>query len=790
MKIQIPYNYTPRPYQRNLYNAIANGYKRGLAVWHRRAGKDKTFINLIVKEAFKRVGVYYYFFPTYNQGRKILWDGIDKNGFPFLGHIPEAIRKATNSAEMKITLVNGSIFQIIGTDNIDCYDDKTEILTDEGWKLFKDIENNETVATLDNGEMKYVKIQNRIEHDYTGDMVRYLNKSSDLLTTPNHKYWVKSRKAGYRFVIAQELLKCPDNYMTPSINIWDGIDAKEFILPGVKVQYSCGKGRIVDEEHTQTFSSKDWAAFLGIYLSEGSTYNAGKGNYRVYITQNDGETSNEISELLKRMGLAYSRDNKNYIINHKSLYCYCEQFGKCHKKYIPKEIKTWSTELLKILLDWLIKGDGSITSTGQRVYFSTSKKLIDDVQEIIQKCGYSGKVVEKKQKPSYIRGRLINNFKTMYAISIRTSKYHHFTNTKTGSYLSIEKYNGKVYCVEVPSHVIMVRRNGKPIWCGNSIVGTNPVGCVFSEFSLQNPKAWEFIRPILAENEGWAFFNFTPRGHNHGYELSEMARNNPEWFHEILTIDDTGAITKEQIQAERRSGMPEDLINQEFYCSFEASIVGAYFANEMRWATEQGRITRVPISQGVPVNVYCDIGIDDSFTLWLVQNAFREYHFVDCYSNSGEAILHYANWLKDWRGPNQATIGMVYFPHDGNTRSVQTGKTPQQLMREYGFETEIIARPQVKKNGIEASRQAFANCYFDEKRCAKGIDALRQYHKEYDDDNGVFKTMPVHDWTSHYADGFQTFALWKQRQLAELGADEEDDDTIIRGENRSRVTGY
>lgn len=442
MKIQIPYNYTPRPYQRNLYNAIANGYKRGLAVWHRRAGKDKTFVNLIVKEAFKRVGVYYYFFPTYNQGRKILWDGIDKNGFPFLGHIPEAIRKATNSAEMKITLVNGSIFQIIGTDNID------------------------------------------------------------------------------------------------------------------------------------------------------------------------------------------------------------------------------------------------------------------------------------------------------------------------------------------------------------SIVGTNPVGCVFSEFSLQNPKAWEFIRPILAENDGWAFFNFTPRGHNHGYELSEMARNNPEWFHEILTIDDTGAITKEQIQAERRSGMPEDLINQEFYCSFEASIVGAYFANEMRWATEQGRITRVPVSQGYPVNIYCDIGIDDSFTLWLVQNAFREYHFVDCYSNSGEAILHYANWLKDWRGPNQATIGTVYFPHDGNTRSVQTGKTPQQLMREYGFETEIIARPQVKKNGIEASRQAFANCYFDEKKCAKGIDALRQYHKEYDDDNGVFKTMPVHDWTSHYADGFQTFALWKQRQLAELGDDDEDDDTITKGQNRSRVTGY
>lgn len=229
--MRIPFNYIPRPYQQGLYNSIANGYKRAVAVWHRRAGKDKTLLNLIVKEALKRVGIYYYFFPTYQQGRKVLWDGIDRNGFRYLDHIPEEIRAGNpNQAEMKVKLINGSLFQIVGTDNID------------------------------------------------------------------------------------------------------------------------------------------------------------------------------------------------------------------------------------------------------------------------------------------------------------------------------------------------------------SVMGTNPVGCVFSEYSLQNPQAWDLIRPILAENGGWAVFNYTPRGRNHGFILYEMAKNNPEWFCELLTADDTGIVTQNMIQAEREAGMSEEMIKQEFYCSFEAALSSCFFS--------------------------------------------------------------------------------------------------------------------------------------------------------------------------------------------------------------------
>jgi hypothetical protein len=253
MEITIPHNYAPRPYQQGLYDSIANGFKRAVAVWHRRSGKDKTLINLLVKEMFKRVGVYYYFFPTYNQGRKVLWDGIDRDGFKYMDHIPTELRDGDpNKSEMKQKLVNGSLFQIIGTDNID------------------------------------------------------------------------------------------------------------------------------------------------------------------------------------------------------------------------------------------------------------------------------------------------------------------------------------------------------------AIMGTNPVGCVFSEYSLQNPAAWDLIRPILAENEGWAVFNYTPRGRNHGYVLYEMAKNNPEWFCELLTADDTGAISPAMIQAEREAGMSEEMIKQEFFCSFEAALSSCFFlgALEGHDSVASGVTGSITVSKG------------------------------------------------------------------------------------------------------------------------------------------------------------------------------------------------
>jgi hypothetical protein len=412
MPIDIPHNYTPRKYQMGVIIAREDGYKRLCCIWHRRSGKDKTFINIMATEALQRVGSYFYFFPTYNQGRKILWDGMDRNGMPFQAHIPEEIRTATNHTEMKITLVNGSIIQVVGTDNVD------------------------------------------------------------------------------------------------------------------------------------------------------------------------------------------------------------------------------------------------------------------------------------------------------------------------------------------------------------SIVGTNPIGCVFSEYAVQDKVAWEYVRPILAENEGWAAFIFTPRGHNHGYDLYEMAKNNPAWFTEVLTVDDTEAIPPAVIDEERKAGMPEDLIRQEFYASFEASLPGAYFADEMRWIQDNGRIKELPDNKDILPSTCWDIGIDDSMSIWTFKNIAGEVHWLKYFEGSGKGLEYYVDQLR----LKDDTYDTHYLPHDARGRSAQTGKSFEDYMKGLGIENvKVSPRPMIKEIAIEASRRLLKRSWFDINGCSKGIQGLREYRSAYDDERKVRGISPVHDWASHVADAYSTFALEVER---------------------------
>ena len=401
-----------------MFHAMDEGYKRGVAVWHRRAGKDKSLINLAVKKAYERVGAYYYFFPSYTQGKKILWNGIDKDGFKFLNHIPEQLRARTNQAEMLIELSNGSIFQIVGSDNID------------------------------------------------------------------------------------------------------------------------------------------------------------------------------------------------------------------------------------------------------------------------------------------------------------------------------------------------------------SVVGTNPVGCVFSEYALQDPRGFDFVRPILRENGGWAMFNFTPRGHNHGYDLYVMAKNNPDWFCEILTVKDTlkpdgtQYITDADIESERRDGMGEELILQEFFCSFEAAIPGAYYGTEMRLARDEGRVCKVDFQPEFTVYTAWDLGVSDSTAIWFYQIIGREIHVIDYYENAGEGLGHYINYLFDKVGIEKGyKYGEFNAPHDIKAREKSTGKSLlETAWREHQVRFNVV--PSVGlESGIETVRRVLKRCWFDETRCERGINCLTSYHKDWDSKGRVWRLSPVHDWASHGADSFRYLAL-------------------------------
>ena len=415
-KIKLPFNFTPRPYQVPLLKAIDSGKKRAVVVWHRRAGKDKTMMNFIFKKMFERVGAYYYFFPTYQQGKKILWNGMDRDGFKFTDHLPQELRKRTDNSSMLIEAVNNSIFQVVGTDKID------------------------------------------------------------------------------------------------------------------------------------------------------------------------------------------------------------------------------------------------------------------------------------------------------------------------------------------------------------SIVGTNPVGCVFSEYALQDPSAWDFIRPILAENKGWAAFIYTPRGKNHGYQLLQLAKQYPgTWYSEVLTVEDTGVIDKRTLEQEKREIISKDgndaLYQQEYMCSFDVPIQGAYYAQQLMTAEEEGRISGVPYDTAAEVDTWWDLGIDDSMSIWFVQAVGKEIHIIDYIESSGEGLNYYARLLKE----KKYVYGRHYAPHDIKVRELTTGRTRLETAKSLGIDFEVVEKLSVE-DGIEASRNILSRCWFDKDRCERGLNALRSYHKDWDEENKVFRLKPKHDWASHGADAFRTGAVgYKER---------------------------
>jgi len=410
--IILPHNFSPRPYQLPILEAFDKGYKRGVQVWHRRAGKEKTDLNLLVKKMFERVGAYYYIFPKLTQGRKILWDGVDKNGFKFLDHFPKALRDGPpNQTEMKIKATNGSIFQIVGSDHFD------------------------------------------------------------------------------------------------------------------------------------------------------------------------------------------------------------------------------------------------------------------------------------------------------------------------------------------------------------TVVGTNPVGIIFSEYSLQDPICWSFFRPILAENGGWAIFNFTPRGENHAFDLYELAKNDPKnWFCQLLTVKDTNAIPQSVLDQERREIIRlngnDAIFWQEYFCSFSVPISGAYYAEHLSRAYAEGRIGRVPHDPHVTVDTWWDLGINDRMAIWFTQRIGREYRVIDYYENSDKGLPHYIQKLQS----KEYIYGRHTAPHDINQRELTSGKSRIDTAAELGINFEAAPFLHVS-DGIDAVRGLLPKVWFDKDKCREGLNALKNYRKTYDDVRKTYLNKPYHDWASNGADAFRTFGV-------------------------------
>ena len=285
-------------------------------------------------------------------------------------------------------------------------------------------------------------------------------------------------------------------------------------------------------------------------------------------------------------------------------------------------------------------------------------------------------------------------------------------------------------------------------------------GLYFDAVVLDEPadfpaNAWPtVIRPAIADRKGRATFIGTPKGKNEFWDIYNNAQGDPNWFTGMYKASETDILDEEEL-TEAKKAMGEDRYDQEFECSFEAAIQGAYYAQEMKTATSDKRITNVPYDPAASVVTAWDLGIGDSTSIWFAQYVGQEVRLIDYYENSGVGLDVYAKALSE-KGYH---YDQHILPHDVQVKELGTGKSRLETLDALGIRNVTIAPKLSVDDGIQAARSMLARCWFDEVKCARGIEALRQYRREFDEKLKSWRGRPLHDWTSHPADSFRYLAV-------------------------------
>lgn len=298
-----------------------------------------------------------------------------------------------------------------------------------------------------------------------------------------------------------------------------------------------------------------------------------------------------------------------------------------------------------------------------------------------------------------------------------------------------------------------------------SIVGTGFAGCVISEFALQQPNLMNFLRPILRESNAWLILNGTPRGQNHMFKQEQSIAGDESWHTSIVQTlwpdlpNYYEVATQEDILKDVKEGMPMDMVEQEYGVSYSAGVKGAYYADQVIEAKQQGRVGQFPVDNHRWVDTFWDLGKNDSTVIWFRQQVDGKLIWVDYYEDTGKSPADYVQILQE-KGYRYKTH---YMPHDADHNRLEGClKTIfETCMESAGIASDICIaeKPQTKRYAIDKVRSRFSKYYFNESLCADGLAKLALYHRKFNEKDQVFLDMPVHDWTSHAADALSTEAL-------------------------------
>jgi len=385
--------------------------------------------------------------------------------------------------------------------------------------------------------------------------------------------------------------------------------------------------------------------------------------------------------------------------------------------------------------------------------------------------------------------KMILNFMIAAAMQRVGTYYHAFPEreqAKKNIWDGIDK-DGKRYLDHIPQSIIrninnselkielingsIIRLVGTDRY--NALVGGNPVGIIYDEYAIQNPLAWDYLRPVLAENDGWAAFVTTPRGKNHLFDMYTTVRKRKNWFVSVKGINDTkdwngsAVLSESVIDEERDSGMEEDKIQQEFYVSFEGGIQGAYYTDQIQFLYGNGKIKDLEIDTTKLVYTFWDIGYKDATTIWFFQQVGSELRFIDYYEQTYTDYDENYEYILGFAKANNIKYGRHYAPHDIEHRQKTSGgKSARDICGSMGLHF-ITAPSHSIQDGIQMVRHILPKCTFSQDRCKRGLRCLQEYHKRYDDIKRVFSDKPVHNWASHGADAFRIFAICYNKGLGD-----------------------
>jgi len=288
-------------------------------------------------------------------------------------------------------------------------------------------------------------------------------------------------------------------------------------------------------------------------------------------------------------------------------------------------------------------------------------------------------------------------------------------------------------------------------------------GVVLDEYADMKPSIFgAVIRPLLSDRKGWATFIGTPKGHNSFWDIYQNAVKDDGWYVKVLRASQTGLLAQEELDDAAKT-MSQDQYLQEFECDFESAILGAYYGKEMRQLTDNGRIMDIEYDPLFPVHTAWDLGYSDDTAIWWFQVVFGEIRLLDYHSSNGQGVAFYAGIIQSREVERGYQYGYHYLPHDARAKTLSSNRSVIEQLSDKIPLKSLKITPNLKlQDGIQASRLALTRAWFDHK-CTDGIECLRQYQREYDEDKKVFRDKPRHDWTSHGADAFRYLSIvWKE----------------------------